>query len=187
MAGDKGTLELIATHLVLALQPLSDAAADLDSFKTFMLQLGWDVQSLPPEYVTLATDVTGALTALEALGEDPAPADVFGLIAKVQAIYQAIQALPAPGGVDAGAFAAEIAERLFELLLADYLAAAVPKVYRALRMLGIIDTQYVPATGSRPSFVRTRLRYDQVKTIVNQPQTLPAIVYGWGTPTSTSP
>ena len=181
MDGDKGTLELIATHLVLALQPLQDAAADLDSFKTFMLQLGWDVQSLPPEYVTLATDVTGALTALEALGENPAPADVFGLIGKVQSIYQAIQALPPPDGVDAGAFAAEIAERLFELLLVDYLAAATPKVYRGLRMLGIIDAEYVPAAGSRPSFLRTRLRYDQVKTIVNQPQTLPAIVYGWGT------
>jgi hypothetical protein len=181
MADDKGTLELIATHLVLALQPLQDAAADLDSFRTFMLQLGWDVQSLPPEYVTLATDVAGALTALEALGANPAPADVFGLIGKVQAIYQAIQSLPPPGGVDAGAFAAEIAERLFELLLVDYLAAATPKVYRALRMLGIIDAEYVPAAGDRPSFLRTRLRYDQVKTIVNQPQTLPAIVYGWGT------
>ena len=40
MADDKGTLKLIATHLVLALQPLADAAADLESFRTFMLQLG---------------------------------------------------------------------------------------------------------------------------------------------------
>jgi hypothetical protein len=181
VADDKGTLELIATHLVLALQPLRDAAADVESFRTFMLQLGWDVQSLPPEYVTLASDVTDALSALEALGANPAPADVFGLIDKVRAIYTKIQALPAPTGVDPAAFAAEIAERLFELLLVDYLAAAAPKVYRALRLLGIVVNEYVPASGTRPAFLRVRLRYDQVKAIVNDPGSLPAIVYGWGT------
>jgi hypothetical protein len=181
VADDKGTLELIATHLVLALQPLADAAADLESFRTFMLQLGWDIQSLPPEYVTLASDVVDAMSALERLGANPAPADVLGLIDKVRAIYTEIQALPAPAGADPAAFAAEIAERLFELLLADYLAAATPKVYRALRLLGIIDNEYVQAAGTRPAFLRVRLRYDQIKTIVNHPESLPATVYGWGT------
>ena len=174
MADDKGTLELIATHLVLALQPLRDAAADVESFRTFMLQLGWDVQSLPPEYVTLASDVTDALSALEALGANPAPADVFGLIDKVRAIYTKIQALPAPAGVDPAAFAAEIAERLFELLLVDYLAAAAPKVYRTLRLLGSPSTS-TSRIGHLPAFLPGALRPG--RAIVNDPGS-PAIT-GW--------
>ena len=67
MAEEKGTLQIIAEHLVLAVQPLKDAVADLESFRTFMLRLGWEVESLPQEYVALATHADAALAALEAL------------------------------------------------------------------------------------------------------------------------
>ena len=59
------TLRTIATHLVRAVAPLRDAASDLESFQAFMLRIGWQVESLPPEYTALAAPINNALTALD--------------------------------------------------------------------------------------------------------------------------
>src|SRR5262249_13043116 len=68
---DRGTLELIATHLGLAMRPLRDDISDLDHFKQFMYTLGWEVDDLPPAYTALATDVNAVVSAVRGLGDAP--------------------------------------------------------------------------------------------------------------------
>lgn len=109
-----GTLQLLAKHLVLALEPLKEAVADSSSFRTFLYRLGWDVKSLPAQYTALATKVDAALTALNSLGDDPKPEEIFDVLDKVKDLYQSLQTInAAPEGVDAQAFLAEIGQRIF--------------------------------------------------------------------------
>jgi len=186
VSDQESTFALLARHLALAVEPLRRAVDDLDSFRAFLFRLGWEPTELPASFRQLATAVDEALAAAEALGDDPDPDDVRAALGAVRDLYQALDAISqAPAGVaggDAGAFLAELAERLVELLLTDYLAAALPTVSTAMSMLGIVETEYHEATATRPAFLRTRLRFDQVPELFTDPGVLPRRVYGWGTP-----
>jgi len=177
-----GTLHALARHLVLAMQPLSEAVADLPAFRTLLYRLGWDVTSLPPEYGALATEVDAAVTALDGLGDSPQPAEVLDLLDQAKAIYEAISGLgTAPDGVDPAEFLAEIGQRLFELLLVDYLTSELPGVYSVLLSLGIVTQENVHETPSRPGFLLSRVHWEQVPAVLTDPGSIPERIYGWGT------
>jgi hypothetical protein len=74
----EGTLQTLAKHLVLALEPLKAGVADMAGFRTLLYCLAWEVNSLPPEYTALAAKVDAAVTALEGLGDDPPPCKDLG-------------------------------------------------------------------------------------------------------------
>ena len=182
MSDPQGTLELIGNHLTLALRPLVDGLSDFAHFKQLMYRLGWKVTGLPPEYASLAAAVGTAVSKLEGLSAKPSPADIAGLLQAIKSAYEAIVGIAtAPPGVDAAAFLAEIGERLFELLLTDYLALELPAVYNLLQVLNVIQLQSVKAGSGRPSFVRTSFQWSEIPNIISQPQQLPKLVYGWGT------
>ena len=178
---DESTLHIIARHLALAVAPLREATRDLPRFRAFMRRLGWTATSLPPSYAELGQRAADALAAVEALADDPTLQEILDAIEQVGAVYRAAQALAdAPGGVDAGALLADFAEALLEFLLVEYLAAALPSVYRALEMLGVILHEHHESTPDRPAHVRTRLRYDQIPAVLADPLSVPNRVYGWG-------
>ncbi len=182
MADTPGTLQLIAQNLTLALRPLKDGLSDLPHFKQLMNRLGWKVTSLPPEYSALFAAVDTAVTKFEALEASPSPGDIFALLQAVKNAYTAIQQIStAPPGVDPVAFLEEIGERLFELLLTDYLALELPTLYRLLQMLNVIQLEHVAATPGRPSVVRVHFQWSQIPKIISAPQQIPMLVYGWGT------
>ena len=178
MAEEQGTFELITRHLVLAVAPLRQAVADLDSFRVFLRRLGWEATSIPQPYQDLAGTVDEAIGAIEALVADPDPDDVAAVLDKARELYGEIEEITqAPAGIsaaDVGTFLGELAERVLELLLVEYLAAALPRVYRALTMLGVIETEWHDATATRPAYLRTRLRYDELPKLFTDPGSLPA-------------
>ncbi len=183
MADTPGTLELIARHLTLALQPLIEGLSDINHFKQLMYRLGWQVTDLPPQYTELANAINTAVTKFESLSDNPSPADISALLQAVKNGYEAIQDIStAPGGVDVAQFLAEVPERLFELLLTDYLALELPTVYSFLEMTNVIRLEQQNATSTRPSNVRVHFDWSQIPNILGNPGQLPAIVYGWGTP-----
>ena len=181
-SNDRGTFQLLAENLALALQPLTEAVSNLDNFKGFMFRLGWEVNSLPPSFTNLANLVKDAQLIMESLPDNANVLQVNDLLTKIKAIYSAIKSLnEAPNGVDAEAFLTEIGEQIFEILLTDYLGAKFPGLYRCLEILGIIDPQYHEDSGVRPAFIRTRFRFDRIHSIISNPLSIPEIVYGWGT------
>ena len=104
-------------------------------------RLGFSVSDMPPPFQQLATTVADAAHALDSLPDPPSPQDLAHLLEQAKGIYDAIQELgsgPAPNGADATAYAEEIGERLFELLLTDYLAAEQPQAFNILSMLRVI-------------------------------------------------
>ena len=93
MEGNDGILQRIARHLVRAIVPLRDAVSDLESFQAFMLRIGWNVESLPSEYTSLAAPVSAALNTLENFGDDAEPSEVIDLIQAVGDLYRRIDAI----------------------------------------------------------------------------------------------
>lgn len=184
MSSNKGTFHTLAEHLTIALQPLSEAVSDLTRFKEFMFRLGWNVESLPQSFKDLSESINDAqelLDQLDSLPEEPTIDDISNVLLKVKQVYSALQSITAPDGVDVDVFRDEIAERIFEILLTDYLRSEIPMIYNALKMLGVIDLEYFEATDFRPSYFRTRFKFDQIENIISEPLSIPEIVYGWGT------
>ena len=185
MSDSSGTLETIGRHLALAVRPLRFAVADVASFKHFMYRMGWNVQSLPPAYAALASlidDIVNALTALEIVvgrRQTFASAGSAGESQRPLSGHQNRSAR-APDGVDAAAFLAEVPERLFELLLVDYLAAALHPVHDLLVTLGVIRSVAQTSGAGRPPYLRRQLDFDRLRDVIADPTSIPRFVYGWG-------
>ncbi len=183
MTDTDNTIAAIGRHLILAVKPLQDAFKDLDSFRGFMYRLGWNVSSLPPAYANVITKVDGAVVALEALVDEPTISEALELLLRAKEVYDAIDGLssaPAPTGVNAGEFLAEIGERLFEILLTEYLNNALPEFYNIFCMTGIIEREYAASSGTRPSYVRIKFKWDEIPKLFTEPDKLPEKVFGWG-------
>ena len=179
------TLETIARHLIAAARPLIEAGGSLGAFMRLMGRIGFFASDIPQPYRELATTVQDAAAALEAMPAEPGAEDMIALLQHAKSVHGAIKQLaagPVPSGADANAYAAEIGERLFELLLTDYLAAEQPGAHNVLAMLNVITTESVAPTADRPAYVRTHFRWQELPKVVSDPAGLPARVYGWGEP-----
>jgi hypothetical protein len=183
MSETPGTLELVARHLALALRPLVEGLSDLPHFQELMFRLGWTVADLPPQFTALSTAVNTAVTKIEALRDDPSADEIAELLQAIRQAHEAIRGIAvAPSGVDASAFLAEIGERLPELLLTDYLAGELPRLYNLLLMLNVIRLEHQDEASQRQSFLRAHLDWSAIPKILSHPQDVPKVVYGWGTP-----
>jgi hypothetical protein len=182
MSTERGTLHTIARHLVLALAPLKEAVSDRAHFRSFLFRLGWEAESLPPEYTALAAKVDAATSALEGLGDDPSSDEILGVLGKVSALYTAIKAITtAPEGIDAGEFLEELARNLFDLLMADYMAEAFPDVRAAFLAIGLLVEKEIEETESRPGGLITRFQWEEIPNLLLDPGSIPMRLYGWGT------
>jgi hypothetical protein len=182
MSDDRGTLQVIAEHLAAAVAPLDRAFRDDDSFRLLLWRLGWEVQGLPPSYVTVADAAAAAAQAAEALADGASVDEIVALIVKVGDVYRAVAALSeAPPGVDASALLSGLARSLFELLLDEYLRSELPTLASWLELLGVTWFEDVPPAGNRPGFVRTHIDWELLPDVVQHPEKIPADVLGWGT------
>jgi hypothetical protein len=183
MAGQPGTLQGIGTALTLALKPLQAALAGVGPFQVLMSRLGWRVTGLPPQYSALGSAVEAAVQKFDTLGDNPSASDIFDLLGKAVAAFNAIQSISvAPPGVDAAAFLAEIGDRLFELLLVDYLTANLPAIYNLLSALNVISLDTSASAAGRPAFVRVNFNWNALLQVVGDPLAFTKKVYNWGTP-----
>ena len=130
-----------------------------------------------------ATPSADAAQAIKALSDDPKPAEIADLLVKTKTAYEKIRGIDtAPPGVDAGAFLAEIGERLFEILLTDYLATEQTAIFNLLSTLNVIEVENIEPTAQQRGYVRTHFKWEEIPKIITDPASLPERVYGWGTP-----
>ena len=182
MSTTTGTFEQVARAMIEALAPLRRALGSTDAFRSFMLRLGWETTSVPPAYTQLGTAIAEAMQAVEALRDDPTESEILVLLGKAKASYLAINRIDqAPPDVDASAFLSQIGERLFEVLLTDYLAAHQPALFNWLSILNVIETESIPPTAHQRGHIRTHFHWHNIPKIIRDPLSLPHTVYGWGT------
>jgi hypothetical protein len=171
---EQDSLTIVGKHLGLAVKPLRDALVDDDSFRTFAFKLGFDVGSIPPSWDAIRT----AVQTLVAVADGAVP-DVGPLLSALGQFEQVVinGSLKAPDGTDQ----TDAGARLFELLVADYLAIALPTVFRVLKISGVITTTPVPPAGTRPAFVETRLNYGAIPKLLTSPDAIVKAAFAWGT------
>lgn len=180
-SSDIGTLELLAKHLASAIIPLKVAVSDLTSFRSYMYRLGWDVKSLPQSYIDLGNLVDDVSKALENLQDKPSLSEIQHIFDTVKRLYLAVKELnETPEGVDAESFMSEIAKRIFELLIVDYISNNVPRLYTFLLALGIIEVEYHEDTNTRPAYLRSKIRTDILSSLVSDPTSVLKLLYNWG-------
>jgi hypothetical protein len=177
------TLEAIGKQLIIAVRPLKNAVSSPDAFRQFIYRLGWGATGIPPSYANLIAKVDLAVSDLEALADEPTAAEVLQLILRVKDVYDAIQDISEapPGIVDVPAFLTEITERLFEILIVDYLSTAQPFIFNLLRIVGIIELVQLPSVPGRPSFIRLKIKWEEFAELFAHPEKIPEKVFGWGT------
>jgi hypothetical protein len=184
MAQEESTLRTIARHLVGAIRPLEPAVADPESFAAFMLRMGWEAQSVPPQFTALAADITAAVTALEALADEATLAEIADVIATTGNVFRRLKAInQSPNGIDAADaadFLARLARNVFELLLVEYLADQLPAAYNILEAVGVIEKESIAPTPTRPGYLAIHLHLDRIPQALTEPQRIPERVYGWG-------
>ncbi|MDQ6830618.1 MAG: hypothetical protein M3081_17295, partial [Gemmatimonadota bacterium] len=185
MAESRHTFEVIARHLISATAPLIEASTSLGAFKRLMARLGFRANSIPAPYVALGANVQTAMNVLNTFPAAPSLSQLLALLKASKGIFDGIQNLkagPAPAGADPGAYSAEIGDRLFELLLTDYLSAEAGAAFNLLASLNVIKLQPIAASATRPSFIRTQFNWGELPKVISSPGDLPARVYKWGTP-----
>ena len=170
MADQRNTIEVLARHLISATRPLIEAGSSFGAFKRLMARLGFDATNLPPAYAAVATAVTNALNRIRDLSR----------VAYARADHRAARGCegrlrgdpeprlePATGGRrcwrlcgrDRRAAVRAAADRLS----GDRATAA----FNVLAMLRVIEVETVPATATRPGYVRTHFRWDELPNVIN--------------------
>lgn len=185
MKQERDIISTLAEHLISALAPLREAFADEEQFKGFLYRLGWGVDGLPQEYVKLAASVANAVSVIEDLAEEELEAtEIANLIALIKDLYEKISGIStAPPGVNGPEFLGEIGERLFELLLTEYLARNKATWYHLFSALDIIKLENLDVSANKHAYVRTLFDWSAIPAIFQDPLSITKTVYGWGTDT----
>jgi hypothetical protein len=192
MSDAAGTIEAVAIELSKLLQPLETQLATPAGAKVFLAQMGFvltDAQATAlagPLSVAasgvgdLIEIITALIAAVEA--EDYATITAKGAEA-IERIGQIVDALASLGTRLSGVVslpAADVAKRLFDMLVFNYLEAT-PQVNDALELVGLLDRdERDSADPASPPFTVVTYRFDQIGPWFSNPGGQIQALYDWG-------
>ena len=175
---------------------------DIEEARAFLKLLGWDLPPGLDDIGLAALDLGDFLTKLDAvIGASDAEWNdevtmagrivdlAFAIEALVARIHDLAHTLPARLAsfgdyVDRTQIHKELPRRLFDFLVANYLAQASPLAYAVLHLMNIIDYPYYAADPAtfQVEHVRATVHYHLFKVLVTEPNRLFTEAYGWDTP-----
>lgn len=207
MASQAGTLETIAKHVSLALQPL-EAELDQGNVIAFFSQLGlkFPPALLQPALKTALTNSSTAAGKLTPLLTQLATAiqnndlatitqagiqlvqQIGALISSLDQVGAEVKNLAGLLGMDAGevtTFAEAIPEKIVGFMLISYLERTLPAVVGIGNILGALD--YIPNPGvtgdpTHPPFILRQLQLSRLGDIFKTPATALKTLFDWGDP-----
>lgn len=177
------TLENIAVEIGKSLQPLRNAISSFDAFKGFILELGWNVDDIPQPISALISHAQSVEAEIQKLIQGET-IDVEKLIGDIKAMYEAVEDLKNGSystNLTLDDFANKIPLQLVQLLITRYLLDFQPKIGFLLRAFGILKTEYIPATATRPPYMHHYLKFDDLPELLNNPVKIFENAFGWGT------
>ncbi len=197
------TLQIVARFLVGAFKPFLASLGSSDGVTAFVTELGWTLPSVPPALTALGTSgdaMLDALTAVEAAiqavdaGGDPSTlvGPLVTLVGQIAAFATDVANLPAqlqaqlpPAFVAATGIDQNFETRLFHDLAVRELDAQLPLTSALLALVGLLEEQAVAADPAhyQPAYTQRAIRLDRLGQWLNDPMSVLADVYGWGTPT----
>ena len=174
MSDDRDIVGLIAEELGRAFAPLTLALQSEAAMRNLLLQLGWDLTTLPTSLQAL----DGPLRGLgNALGDGGAPpAETPELIRGIGGVVTAVNSI----GDEAGSFAVELPRQLIDFVVVEYLLGSFPVVGEALRLLGVIRLEPQAATAQRPAYLRRSVAWEDLLKVTDDPAAVFRDAYHWG-------
>ena len=169
---DRDTLAVLAEELGAAFAPLELALQSQDDFSALMVELGWDLATIPDALAALQAPLATISELLDAgeLDADSLPGALHAISSALGAVGQISNATGLPATVDAGAFTAELPRQLVDFVIVDYLLDRHPLVGDLLKLLGVIRLEDVEAAGKRPAFVRRAVAWEDLARVLSTPQ-----------------
>jgi hypothetical protein len=208
MPGQAGTLETVARHVGLALQPLKDRLASGQVIALFAeLGLQFPPQLLQPSFVNalnaggaaagaLPATLTQLATAIDSDNEAGILSAGTQLITEIGAIITALEqigtelhnisgGLPGLSAAEVNTFAQNLPSNLLSYLLISYLENLQPGVVGIGNLLGFLD--YIPNPGvsgdpAHPPFTARKLQLSRLGDLFTKPDQLLKNLYQWGAP-----
>jgi hypothetical protein len=208
MPGQAGTLETVARHIGLALQPLKDRLASGQVIALFAeLGLQFPPQLLQPSFVNalnaggaaagaLPATLTQLATAIDGDDESGIVSAGVQLITEIGAIITALEqigtelhnisgGLPGLSAAEVNTFAQNLPSNLLSYLLISYLENLQPGVVGIGNLLGFLD--YIPNPGvsgdpAHPPFTARKLQLSRLGDLFTKPDQLLKNLYQWGAP-----
>jgi len=208
MPGQAGTIEVLARHLGLALQPLEQKLASGNIIQLFAeLGLQFPPQLLTPSFVnalnaasTAAGTLPGLITQLSAdiEADDQAAILQHGiqLVEQIATVIVALEqigtalgnisgTLPGMNAAEVATFAHALPSRLLGYLLISYLETTQPGVVGIANLLGILDrlpNPGIPGDITHPPHITRQLQLSLIGDVLTAPTNLFRTLYGWGNP-----
>jgi len=204
MAGERGTLEVLATSVAGLLQPLEERLA-AGELRLLIAELGLQLPASVEANANLANAVRTALQRLRDLptllaqlaaaieaentgqilskGLEVANA-VKSVIEAVEAVGNAIKALAVAGipAAELNAFANELPRRLVDYLGVRNLEA-IPGIVESLEFIGAAERTLVPGVdAAHPAFIRRSLDLGALTDFIGDPLGKLGTLYQWGSP-----
>lgn len=208
MPGQAGTLETVARHVGLALQPLKDRLASGQVTALFAeLGLQFPPQLLQPSFVNalnaggaaagaLPATLTQLATAIDSDNESGIISAGVQLITEIGTIITALEqigtelhnisgGLPGLSAAEVDTFAQNLPSNLLSYLLISYLENLQPGVVGIGNLLGFLD--YIPNPGvsgdpAHPPFTTRKLQLSRLGDLFTKPDQLLKNLYQWGAP-----
>ncbi len=212
MASQTGTLEQLAHELGVALQPLEQRLAS-GQLRGFLNELGIALPNSLASEATFIGAVGNAVTKIgelapliaqlaSAISADntsqilSAAVSVLTKVGEVlDAFATAANALHTAASSAAGltqaqktqlqSLASQLATKLFDYAVIEYLNSKGSGVVPALNMIGLIDTQIDPGTPSDPTlppYQKHDLHFDRIFDLFLHPDKYLKETFGWGDP-----
>lgn len=181
---------------------LSEIRDDIDEARALINLLGWE---LPPglDDIGLATlDIGDFLEKLDAVIDAPVEewedevamlGRITDLISAINTVVGTVHTLASELPTELASFGdyvdrtqihKELPKRLFDFLLANYLARRSPISFAILHLINVIDYPHFDADPEnfQVEHVRATINYDSFETLFSDPAKLAEEAYGWNTP-----
>lgn len=186
VTGNTDIVGLIGRELGLAFVPLQEALSSPEEFGSLALELGWDLDEIPPPVQGLTGDIDQLLTDLDPILQgSPSITDVAALLQAVRQLIGSIQGLSGAAydpALAAAGFANRFPEQLIQYLIVSYLFREHPKVNSILSMLGIIQATIAEApSDDHIEHVQHQLVWDHLLKVLVDPGEVMETAFGWGT------
>jgi hypothetical protein len=207
VAGQAGTLEVIARHVGLALQPLKDKLASGNVIQLFAeLGLQFPPQLLQPNFVNALNAGVAAASALPntvaqlstAIDNDDEHGIIQAAAQLVQEIGAVVTSLEQVGTqlhnvsgtlgmnqAEVDNFAAQLPSRLLSYSLISYLESIQPWVVGIGNVLGVFDYTLEPGVqgdATHPPYISRQLQLSRLGDLLTKPDQLLKTLYHWGDP-----
>jgi len=186
---DNTFLGSFVTQYATLVLPLKEALESESKFRALFLDLGWSIPNPPvSEAQAIVGTIDSLIDNLDNLPSSPTELDMISLLADVSGVFLSVKNF-ADAVADTttgignlqGIFKSEFPKDLFNYLICNYLQETSNTAFNSLVALNIINYIDIEENEPRPEYVKIKIDYTNLGTLITNPTQLIKSVVEWST------